>query len=85
MAEFFTDFKKKLEKFKSSIQSPRLHLAEYLDKLRNEIDIEAEQCLIKSYHIKTKTGVQKSTLQDTINSNRKQMLDVIENLEIFAS
>ena len=81
MAEVLSEFRKKLEKFKSSIQSTRLHLAEYFDKLKNEIDIEAEQCLNKSMHIKTTTDVQKSTFQDTINSNRTQMIDEIEKHE----
>ena len=82
MAEVFIEFKEKLEKFKSSIQSSRLYLAEYFDKLRNEIDIEAEKCLNKSNQSKIKNDVQKSTDQDTINSNRKQMLDEINSFEI---
>ena len=81
MTDYFLRIRKNLDHFRTSIESPRLYLADELSKLKNEIDIEAENKLINLNGCTFKTAARKNTDKDKINSNRKQMVDEIDRYE----
>ena len=64
MTDFFLRIRKKLDHFRTSIESPRLYLADELGKLKNEIDIEAENKLINLNGCTFKTVARKNTDKD---------------------
>ena len=78
MADFLVELKKKLEKFKSWIDAPRLYISTELDTLKNEVDVETEKLLLKINKCKTKSDAQKNVDCDKVNANRKQMIDKVD-------
>ena len=87
MTDIFSGIKQKLTEFKSWIEAPRLYIADELEKVKREIDVETESLLMKSA-VKQAKIEEGMTCPDTekINSNRKQMIDEVDALEakIFA-
>ena len=86
MAYTILKLKQKLEKFKAWIREPRLYIMEELDTIKNQIDIFAENFLLKLYTSQEKSPTQKATDIDKINTNRKHMIAEVEAYEkkIFA-
>ena len=73
--------KQTLDKFKSWIEAPRLYIVEELDTIKNEIDIFAERFLMRASKSSTKSDEQKTKDHETVNSNRRQMIDQVEAFE----
>ena len=82
-----SELKRKLENFKSWVEWPRLYIADELDTIINEIDVEAEIFLKNSTETQTKSEKEIIADNNMINANRKQMLDEVVAFEkkIFAT
>ena len=76
-----SEFRQKLDKFKSWIKEPRLYIVDELDEIKNDIDIFAERFLMKASKSKTKSEAQITLAHNKINSNRREMIDAVEEFE----
>ena len=72
------ELRKKLEKFKSWIETPRLYIVEELGAIKNEIDIFAERFLMRASKSKENSKAQIEKAHEKINSNRRQMIDEVD-------
>ena len=78
MNPMIPELRHKLDKFKSWIEMPRLHIVEEMDAIKNEVDIFAERFHLRANKSKTKSDEQKVKDHDKIYSNQRQMIDEVE-------
>ena len=81
MAQIIPKLRKKLDKFKTWIEWPRLYIVEELDVIKNEIDIVTERIIMRASKGKAKSEEQIKKKHEKINSNRKKMIDKVESFQ----
>ena len=71
--------KTKVDQFRSDFEAPRLFLADVIDKLKFQIDLETEQCLMRLSNVCKEEEF--SSKQDIVNQNRRFMISQIDRFE----